>query len=172
MLIAAVILISALLVVIDQVIKYLVEQNLKPLGSINVIDGLFSLVYSENRGAAFGIFQNETIFFSVITVLMISFFMYLLISKHLKGLLFTASVTMIIGGGIGNLIDRIFRGEQLFKGYVIDYMSVSFFPPIFNFADCCITIGAALFIISVLFFYNPDNIVLSKKSKTSGEEDE
>ena len=52
-----------------------------------------------------------------------------------------ATVILIIGGGIGNLIDRIFRG------FVIDYLSLSFFPPICNFADYCITIGAVLFVL-------------------------
>ena len=61
---------SILLAFADQVIKYFVYENLRPVGSVSVIDNLFSLVYSENRGAAFGIFQNATLFFSVITILL------------------------------------------------------------------------------------------------------
>ena len=68
-----------------------------------------------------------------------------------------ATVILIIGGGIGNLIDRIFRG------FVIDYLSLSFFPPICNFADYCITIGAVLFVLCILF--QPD-----KKKKAEPEE--
>ena len=80
-----------------------------------------------------------------------------MISKKFTGKLFTTAVILIIGGGIGNLIDRIFRG------FVIDYLSLSFFPPICNFADYCITIGAVLFVLCILF--QPD-----KKKKAEPEE--
>ncbi|MGN1458004.1 MAG: signal peptidase II [Acutalibacteraceae bacterium] len=140
---ALVIILSAVIVIIDQIIKYFVLEFLAPVGSVTVIDNLFSLVYVENRGAAFGIFQNQVWIFALITVLMIAVFVYILVSGKIKGKLFTTSAILIIGGGIGNLIDRIFRG------FVVDYLSVSFFPPVCNFADYCITIGAVLFIISM-----------------------
>ncbi len=149
--------ISALIVAVDQIFKYFIYENLRPVGSVTVIDNLFSLVYSENRGAAFGIFQNATLVFTIITVILIGVFLYLLISKKFTGKLFTTAVILIIGGGIGNLIDRIFRG------FVIDYLSLSFFPPICNFADYCITIGAVLFVLCILF--QPD-----KKKKAEPEE--
>ena len=60
--------------------------------------------------------------------------------------LFITSAILIIGGGIGNLVDRIFLG------YVVDFIKISFFPPAFNFADCCVTIGAVLMVIYLLFF--------------------
>ncbi len=135
---------SVLIAVTDQVIKYFIYENLYPSGSVTVIDNLFALIYTENRGAAFGIFQNSTVIFSIITGVMIGIFIYLLVKKKFTGKLFTVAVTMIIGGGIGNLIDRIFRG------FVIDYLALSFFPPVCNFADYCITIGAALFVISIM----------------------
>ncbi|MGN0470831.1 MAG: signal peptidase II, partial [Acutalibacteraceae bacterium] len=125
------------------VIKYFVLEFLAPVGSVTVINNLFSLVYVENRGAAFGIFQNQVWVFAIITLIMIAFFVYILVSGKIKGKLFTTAAILIIGGGIGNLIDRIFRG------FVVDYLSLSFFPPVCNFADYCITIGAVLFIISM-----------------------
>ncbi|MDD6488308.1 MAG: signal peptidase II [Clostridia bacterium] len=140
---ALVMILSAVIVIIDQVIKYFVLEFLVPVGSVTVIDNLLSLVYVENRGAAFGIFQNQVWIFAVITLLMIAVFVYILISGKIKGKLFTTAAILIIGGGIGNLIDRIFRG------FVVDYLSLSFFPPVCNFADYCITIGAVLFIISI-----------------------
>lgn len=140
---ALVIILSAVIIVIDQIIKYLVLEFLAPVGSVTVINNLFSLVYVENRGAAFGIFQNQVWVFAIITLIMIAFFVYILVSGKIKGKLFTTSAILIIGGGIGNLIDRIFRG------FVVDYLSLSFFPPVCNFADYCITIGAVLFIISM-----------------------
>ena len=152
---------AALIVAVDQVIKYFIYENLHPNGRVEVIENLFSLVYSENRGAAFGIFQDGTIFFSAVTIILIGVFMYLMISGKFKGKLFTAAVILIIGGGIGNLIDRLFRG------FVIDYLSVSFFPPICNFADYCITIGAFLFVFCILLL--PEN---KQKQNEETENDE
>jgi len=60
---------------------------------------------------------------------------------------------LIVGGGIGNLIDRVRAG------FVVDYISVSFFPPVFNFADCCVTVGTVFLIIHMLFFYERDGDV-------------
>ena len=144
MVLGIVIVLSALIVIIDQLIKYFIYTNLSPDGNVTIIDGLLSFVYSENRGAAFGIFQNATLVFAVITIALIAVFLFLLITKRFSGKLFTSSIILIIGGGIGNLWDRLFRG------FVIDYISISFFPPICNFADYCITIGAALFILSII----------------------
>lgn len=135
---------SAVLAVIDQIIKYFVLENLRPVGYMSVADSFFSLVYVENRGIAFGMFQGMFWFFSVMTVVFIGIFIYMIVKKIFKGRLFYISSALIIGGGIGNLIDRVFRG------YVIDYLSFSFFSPVFNFADCCVTIGAVLMIISVV----------------------
>jgi len=77
---------------------------------------------------------------------MVALFFYVIIKKKITNKLFLTSVTLIIGGGIGNLIDRLFRG------FVVDYLQLSFFPPVCNFADYCITIGAVLMVVFVLFF--------------------
>ncbi len=135
---------AILIAAADQIIKFFIHENLSPNGRVSVIDGLLSLVYSENRGAAFGIFQDGTIFFIIVTSALMGIFFYLLAAHKFSGKLFYAASTLILGGGLGNLIDRIFRG------YVIDYLSVSFFPPICNFADYCITVGAFLFVVSIL----------------------
>ena len=143
MIIAALV-IGAVIVIIDQVIKYFISTGLKPIGEYTVIENLFALRYVENRGVAFGMFQGMFWFFSVMTVVFIGIFIYMIVKRIFKGRLFYISSALIIGGGIGNLIDRVFRG------YVIDYLSFSFFSPVFNFADCCVTIGAVLMIISVV----------------------
>ncbi len=144
-------LLSAAAIAADQVIKILVMQNLKPIGKFTAINGFLNFYYLENRGAAFGMLQNQRWFFITVTLLItvliiIALFRY---NNH-EFFSYTASI-LIIAGGIGNLIDRVFRG------YVIDYISVSFFPPIFNFADCCVTVGTVLLIIHILFFVEKDN---------------
>lgn len=137
---------SLLVAALDYLIKILVMNNLKPVGSLTVIPGLFSLTYVENRGAAFGMLSNARWVFILFTILVIIALIYVVIKKRIESKLFNAAVILIIGGGIGNLIDRIFYG------YVVDYLSVSFFPPVCNFADYCVTVGAALMVIYLLFF--------------------
>jgi len=144
MLVTLVLAVSALIAGIDQAIKYFVVQDLMPVKEVKVIDGLFSLVYVENRGVALGMMQDHVWLFAVITVLLIAVLLFFIISKKFTGKLFIISTMLLIGGGIGNFADRVT------KGFVVDYLSVSFFPPVCNFADYCITVGAVLLIISMI----------------------
>ena len=159
MTLTVILILSAVVAGLDQLFKYLVVQNLAPDGHVTVIDHLLSLVYVENRGVAFGMFQNHIWVFALVTFLFIGVFVYLIVSKRFHGKLFYLASVLIIGGGIGNLLDRLFRG------FVVDYLSLSFFPPVCNFADYCITFGAVLFII-VLFTQNGDG----KKALTKDTE--
>ncbi|MDO4831402.1 MAG: signal peptidase II, partial [Clostridia bacterium] len=86
--------------------------------------------------------------FVALTSVLLFVIIFIMFKKRPKGKMFYIAAGLIIGGGIGNLIDRIFYG------YVIDYLSLSFFPPVCNFADYCITIGTVLLIIYLLFFSN------------------
>lgn len=144
MLVTLVLAVSALIAGIDQAIKYFVVQDLMPVKEVKVIDRLFSLVYVENRGVALGMMQDHVWLFAVITVLLIAVLLFFIISKKFTGKLFIISTMLLIGGGIGNFADRVT------KGFVVDYLSVSFFPPVCNFADYCITVGAVLLIISMI----------------------
>lgn len=153
--------IGAVLVIIDQIIKYFVSAYLQPVGSINVIDNLFSLVYVENRGVAFGMFSGMHWVFIALTSVLLAIIIFYMFKKRPKGRFFYICVALIVGGGVGNLIDRIFYG------YVIDYISLSFFPPVCNFADYCITAGTILLVIYLLFF--SDMLDSSKKAKIKND---
>lgn len=136
----------AVLTVVDQIIKYFVVQNLKPVDSFTVIPNLLEFRYLENSGAAFGVFQNMTWFFSVMTAI-ISIFILVFLFRYKKHTFLTyAASVLIVAGGLGNLIDRIFLG------YVVDFIHVMFFDYIFNFADCMVVVGVILLAIYVLFF--------------------
>lgn len=143
-----VLVISAAIVVLDQIFKYLAINNLKSVENIAVIDNLLYFTYLENRGAAFGIFSNQRWLFIIATVLAIILLVYLVFVKKFQSKIFNISVALIIGGGVGNLIDRIFLG------YVVDYIQISFFPPVCNFADYCITAGTIILIIWLFFCYD------------------
>ena len=142
------IIIGIIMVAVDQIIKYFVTVYLQPLGSVTVIDNLFNLTYVENNGVAFGMFSDMRWMFVALTSVLLFVIIFIMFKKRPKGKMFYIAAGLIIGGGIGNLIDRIFYG------YVIDYLSLSFFPPVCNFADYCITIGTVLLIIYLLFFSN------------------
>lgn len=142
------IIIGIIMVAVDQIIKYFVTVYLQPLGSVTVIDNFFNLTYVENNGVAFGMFSDMRWVFVALTSVLLFVIMFIMFKKRPKGKMFYIAAGLIIGGGIGNLIDRIFYG------YVIDYLSLSFFPPVCNFADYCITIGTVLLIIYLLFFSN------------------
>lgn len=135
------------LVAVDQALKFIVSSSVKLSGDITLIPRLLDITYVENRGAAFGMLQNQCWFFVAFAVVMISFFIYLIRHKKMTDKMFLAASVLIIAGGVGNFIDRITLG------YVVDYLKLSFFPPVCNFADYCISIGAAILLIYVLFFH-------------------
>lgn len=149
---------AVLVAVIDQVLKYLVVNFLDKTNPTEIIPNLFSLTYVENKGAAFGMLADARWIFITFTIIITAFLIYILFKKRINNKLFLISVVLIIGGGIGNLIDRIFLG------YVVDFLSISFFPPVCNFADYCITIGAVLLVIYILFMSD-----FTKKEKSINE---
>ena len=134
------------LVGIDQLIKVWAADHLAA-GAIPIIPGVLSLTYHENFGAAFGILQNQKLFLVGITSLVMICGLILLFSGFINNRLLIWSIALVLGGGVGNLIDRIWRG------YVIDY--IYFEPinfPIFNFADSCVVVGTGIIMLYILFF--------------------
>ncbi len=148
-----------ILVAIDQFLKYVASMYIKPVQSITVIPNFLEVTYLENKGAAFGMFPNHRWFFILFAIVMIIVFIYWIAYKKVKDKLFIISSTLIISGGIGNIIDR------LLFGYVVDYIRFSFFLPVCNFADYCITVGTIILIIYFLFFCNDTNVVLNEKER-------
>lgn len=135
----------AALTAIDQFIKMTVITNLKPIGSITCIPGLLEFTYIENTGAAFGFFSGFSWVIMALTMLLsLALLVFLFRYKHHTFLSNTACI-LVVAGGIGNLIDRFAFG------YVVDYIHVLFFPYVFNFADCCVVVGAILFAVWYLF---------------------
>ena len=149
--------IGVLLAATDQIIKYFVLTYLQPVGSVTAIDGLLDFTYVENRGVAFGMFSDMRWFFVAVTAVLIAIIIYIMFKKKPSGKMFYISAALIIG----NMIDRIFYG------FVVDYISVSFFPPVCNFADYCITVGTLLLIAYVLFF---SNVMKSEKKVNKSNE--
>lgn len=134
---------------------------LKPVNTVTVIPGLLEFTYVENTGAAFGLFKNIMGFVVVITIVATVAILVLLFRYKHHSFFSYATSALLISGGIGNLIDRVVHG------FVVDYIHVLFFDYVFNFADCCITIGAVLFVVHVLFFTREDNEKAAQKENTA-----
>lgn len=135
----------AALTAVDQFLKMTVITNLKPIGTVELIPGLLNFTYVENRGVAFGFLSGMSWIIIVLTAIVIVMLLIFIFRYKHHNFLSYASCTMIVAGGIGNLIDRIAFG------YVVDYIHVQFFPYVFNFADCCVVVGAILFAVWYLF---------------------
>ena len=156
------VIVGVLLVVADQLIKLWAVSSLEPVGSITVIENVFSLTYVENRGAAWGMMAGAKWYLILMPIIIIVGVLAFLIIKKLKDPILLWACMLIISGGIGNLIDRIFRG------FVVDYLHATFIDfPVFNLADCCITIGAGLLILYVIL----SEIKERKEKKLGGDED-
>ena len=141
----------AILTGVDQWIKIWVLENLKDQPSREFIKfgdlKVLNLTYLENDGAVFGSFSGMRIMLVVVTSIMIIACMVIMVKNIHKSKFFTISLAMVGAGGIGNLIDRIFRG-----GKVVDMFDVQLFNfAIFNFADCCVVIGVIMLIIYLIF---------------------
>ncbi len=134
------------LVAIDQIIKQWALAVLAPVGSMAVLPGILEWRFTLNTGMAFSLFSGEQTFLIVVTSIALVVVAYLLFFKMKGKILEPIAFVCIIGGGIGNLIDRIATGE------VVDYINVLFMDfAIFNFADICVCVGAGLFILATLF---------------------
>lgn len=121
----------------DQLIKLAVLDSSLVSGEIyTVIDGILQFRYVENTGAAFSLFTGKTAMLSVFTAVVLLVGFYLICAKKIKSKIALTSIVMLMGGGLGNLIDRVFRH------FVVDYIEVLFVDfPVFNFADCFVTVG-------------------------------
>ena len=156
----------ALLTGFDQLTKFLAVENLKDKADIPLIPNVLYFQYLENRGAAFGIFQDQKIFLILLTSLILIGVCYVLwkIPADKKYIYLKLLCFLITAGGIGNLIDRI-RLD-----YVIDF--IYFAPidfPIFNVADIYVSVGMILLFIVVLFYYKDEDFEFLKwKSKNKG----
>ncbi|MFZ3105869.1 MAG: signal peptidase II [Candidatus Hydromicrobium sp.] len=148
-------LISAVCVLIlDQVTKYIIIEKLPISSEIEVIRGFFYITHLKNTGAAFGLFQDSTRTLTIISIVAIVLIIILKIMLKLNYAFYNVSLGFILGGALGNLIDRYFVGE------VTDFLNFTFWP-VFNIADSFIIIGFCLIIILILREY-------FKKGKTQG----
>jgi signal peptidase II len=142
-------LIMSFIAAVDQFVKAIVVHNLRLHESIPVLPGVLTITRIHNSGIAFGLFPGMPDIFMVVTLISMLAVLYFYLSVHPRGILLTIGCSLIMGGALGNLIDR-FRLK-----YVVDFIYFSFWPA-FNVADSAVTIGVALLMIT--FFRNEKGV--------------
>lgn len=157
------VMLSVALVIIDQITKFMTVKNIPFEESITVINGILSLTYIKNTGAAWGIFSGARYFFIIFTAAVLIALTVVIIKKRTASKIFNLSISLVYAGATGNFLDRIFRG-----GSVVDMIKLDFINyPVFNFADCCVVTGAVLLCVYIIFYYDADK----KSTAKSGEKD-
>lgn len=148
---------SSLLVLLDQYTKHLAVAHLKGKEAMVLIDGVFEFLYSENRGAAFGMLQGKQGFFFLIGLIVLGAAIFAMCrmpsfqNKRYHWL--KLCVIMVTAGAIGNMIDRVSQG------FVVDFLYFSLIDfPIFNVADIYVTVSAALMVLLMFFYYTEEEL--------------
>jgi len=156
-------LIAIVIVAIDQLTKWLVVKNMELGERIVLIDPTFALLSHRNRGAAWGMLQGQMWLFAIVTVIVVIGIVYYF-HKEAKGKpLFQISLMVLLGGTLGNFIDRMTRGEVVdFADVLIPVINYDF--PIFNVADAALTIGVVMLVIGLFLEEKAE-----KAAKKTGE---
>ncbi len=147
-------LIAFAVIVVDYFTKYAVSSAMKVGDSFPMIPGLFNCTYVLNKGAAWGMLADKRWIFLVFSTVAIVLLAVLAVrnAKKKGSTVFSAAIGLIMGGGIGNMIDRTFNGDVLFDGAVVDFIETAFMDfPVFNVADSAVCVGCALLFIYILF---------------------
>lgn len=155
-------LVFIILIGLDQLTKYLAISFLKGNESIPIIKNIFELSYVENKGAAFGIFQNKGVFLTIIALIILGIIIcyYRKIPNNKKYNIIRFTLILIMTGAIGNVIDRVLYG------YVVDFLYFKLIDfPVFNMADSYVSIGAFLLLFLVIFVYKDDELFQSGDKK-------
>lgn len=164
----------ALMILLDQWTKYLTLMYVKDTDGFYIINKILRIYFVRNEGMAWGMLQNKQVLFIILTPIIVAALMYFYYRMPFekKYILARSCILLLTGGAIGNLIDRIFRGENLFHGYVVDMIYVEIINfPVFNIADSFISIGFVLLIVSIIFVYKEKDfdIVFGIKRKNKEE---
>ena len=143
-----------ILVIADQLTKHLAVVRLKNQAAYNLINGILEFNYLENRGAAFGVLQNQKYFFVFVALIFIGVIVFVLIKVPAQKKYYSLNIllVMIAAGAVGNMIDRV-RYD-----YVVDFIYLVCIQfPIFNMADIYVTTATVILVFQILFVYKTND---------------
>jgi len=138
---------AAVILILDQATKYLVNNLPQSKLPIEIIPNFLYIIRITNTGAAFGLFQDKTKIFIIISIIAIILIIILKIKMNLKNIPYNIGLGFVLGGALGNLVDRLF-----FKGEVTDFLHIVYFAVI-NVADSFIVIGFGIIIVIILKYF-------------------
>lgn len=133
---------------LDQLVKFLVRANIPLYGSVDFIPGVMDFTYVQNTGMAFSLFKEHTWALAVLSAVIAAVLIFLLVKQTVTHPFGKVTLSLVIAGAIGNLIDRVAFGfvTDMFRTLFINFA-------VFNVADICVVVGGILFVIYFLFFY-------------------
>jgi len=153
-------LLAVIIAVADQLVKHWAVLNLRGRGTVEFIPGILNLFYAENTGAAFSMLRNQRWLFISVSVIAVIAIIYIILLRKIRSVWGLLPLSMVLGGAVGNLIDRIFTG------YVVDMFEFAFIRfAIFNVADIFVTVGGVMFCIYYLY---TETVNLRKSEAFSG----
>ena len=132
---------AAAMLAVDQLTKQLVVANLAGRPPVDVIGEFVQLRYTTNSGGAFSLLTGAPLFFGIMAMVIIGGIVYA--SRRAQPLSLLVVLGLILGGALGNLTDRLLRGEAFLRGEVVDFVKVGIWP-VFNVADSCVVVGGIL----------------------------
>ena len=135
---------AALVLVLDQLTKHLVVTNLAGRPPVDLIGEVVQLRYTTNSGGAFSLLTGAPLFFGITAIVIVGGLIYA--SRRAQPLSLLVVLGLVLGGALGNLTDRLLRGEGLLRGEVVDFVKVGWWP-VFNVADSCVVVGGILLAI-------------------------
>ena len=135
---------AAAVLALDQLTKHLVVSNLAGRPPVDLVDDVVQLRYTTNSGGAFSLLTGAPLFFGIMALVIIGGIVYA--SRRAQPLSMLVILGLILGGALGNLTDRLLRGDALLRGEVVDFIKVGIWP-VFNLADSCVVVGGILLAI-------------------------
>lgn len=136
---------AAVVVLLDQATKQLVVSTMQEGQSIPVIDGVLHWTFLRNPGAAFSLFTSVPWLFTIIATGIAAGILWT--ARHPRSAAGASALGLVLGGAVGNLVDRVVREPASFQGHVIDFIDLRIWP-VFNLADSAVVVGAALLVLS------------------------
>ena len=157
---------AVLLVILGQAVKFAVRANIGLGQSVPFLPHVLDLAYVQNTGAAFSILESHTWMLTLVSLAVVLVLCWLIVKGFFRNTLGRVSAALVLAGGVGNLIDRAVFGfvTDMFRTTFIDF-------PVFNVADCCVTVGVPLLFLYVLLYVGKDEKA-EETETTEDKEDE
>jgi signal peptidase II len=146
--------VAAFVLVADIITKALVVMHLRPTDPVHLLDDVLMLNLLRNSGAAFSVGAGNTIIFTAIAVGVVIYITRT--ARNLRSVGWAITLGLLLGGALGNLVDRLFRAPGFLRGDVVDWIEVTRYWPVFNLADSAIVCGGILTVLLAMFGYHLD----------------